>query len=133
VLWRIPDCGRRLSAPGLRFVFLQRSERVETKKVKMTAISSFITSLITSAIIFFILVIIYNILSRRPGNRYIYYPALILRGLDTPETQKSRYPWTWIVEAWRAKESDIIAVGGLDAAVYLQLFNAGKFSICWCR
>ncbi|CAM6086043.1 unnamed protein product [Calypogeia fissa] len=90
----------------------------------MTAISAFVTSLITSFIVFLILLLIYTFLVRRPGNRFIYYPALILKGKETPESAKSRAPWTWMVEAYKVSEAELVEIAGLDAVIYLQLFNA---------
>lgn len=88
--------------------------------------ASFITSLVTSFVIFCILLVLYSILRQRPGNALIYYPLRILRGEDGPTVvAKHRGPFTWIVESFKATEDDIVAAGGLDAAVYMHLFTAG--------
>eukprot|EP01018_Ginkgo_biloba_P029931 Gb_08556 [translate_table: standard] len=86
-------------------------------------LSSFLTSVITSFLIFLLLVLAYTWLSRRPGNYVIYYPKMILRGLEPFDGPKSRGPFAWIIEAWQATEDEIISAAGLDAAVYLILFN----------
>uniref|UniRef100_A0A0C9QXW6 TSA: Wollemia nobilis Ref_Wollemi_Transcript_816_2869 transcribed RNA sequence n=1 Tax=Wollemia nobilis TaxID=56998 RepID=A0A0C9QXW6_9CONI len=85
-------------------------------------LSSLFTSLGTSFLIFFVLGLVYAWLSSRPGNSVIYYPNIILRGLNPFDGSKTktRSPFGWIVEAWQAKEDDIISVAGLDAAVYLR-------------
>ncbi|TVU41184.1 hypothetical protein EJB05_14683 [Eragrostis curvula] len=84
-------------------------------------ISSFITSLLTSFIIFVALVLVFTWLSRRPGNAPVYYPSVLLRGLDPWEGRRrgTRSPVGWIREALSASESDVVAAGGVDAAVYL--------------
>ncbi|KAJ3669991.1 hypothetical protein LUZ60_010315 [Juncus effusus] len=83
-------------------------------------LSSFITSLATSFIIFFVLIIIFTWLSRKQGNAVVYYPNVILRGLDPFENRRrSMNPVGWIKEALSASEADVIAAAGVDAAVYL--------------
>lgn len=81
--------------------------------------SSFLTSLGTSFIIFFVLMIIFTWLSRRPGNHVIYYPNRILKGLDPYEGfRASRNPFAWIREAVSSTEADVIRMSGVDTAVY---------------
>lgn len=94
---------------------------------KMTAISSFITSLATSFVVFVILVLLFLILSRRPGNAHIYYPLRALRG-ELP-LSKRRGVFTWAIEAFKVSEKELVARAGLDATVYIHLFTAGKYSI----
>lgn len=79
-----------------------------------------LTSLGTSFLIFIFLVLVFSWLSRRPGNRVIYFPKSVLKGLDAP---KSRNPFAWIVEALQATEDDVIYMAGLDAAIYLRFFT----------
>jgi hypothetical protein len=86
--------------------------------------ASFITSLVTSFVVFCILLVAYSILSRRPGNAVIYYPLSILRGEDAAALVKRRSPISWITDSFKASEADIVAAGGLDAAVYMHLFTA---------
>ncbi|KAG0617408.1 hypothetical protein M758_5G188100 [Ceratodon purpureus] len=90
----------------------------------MATTGSFITSLVTSFVIFCILLIVYAILSRRPGNAVIYYPLRILRGEDGPAVVKRRGMFSWVLDSFKASEDDIVAVAGLDAAVYMHLFTA---------
>lgn len=89
----------------------------------MVSVGAFVTSLLTSALIFVILVLVFVYLSRRPGNKFVYYPALIASGRDPPDATKSRGPLTWISEAYSATEEDVVAVAGLDAAIYITLFS----------
>ncbi|KAL5977407.1 CSC1-like protein erd4 [Asimina triloba] len=55
----------------------------------------------------------------KPGNSVIYYPNRILRGLEPWEGMtRTRNPFAWIGEALKSTEQDVIAAGGVDAAVY---------------
>lgn len=79
-------------------------------------LSSFLTSLATSFIIFIILMLLFAWLSGKPGNSVVYYPNRILNGLDPGS--KTRNPFTWISEALSSTETDILSVSGVDTAVY---------------
>ena len=56
----------------------------------------------------------------------VYYPGRILRGENGPELAKKRGMFSWVKDAYRASEDEIVAVAGLDAAVYMHLFTAGN-------
>ncbi|KAJ1287750.1 hypothetical protein BS78_02G034100 [Paspalum vaginatum] len=89
-------------------------------------LSSFLTSVLTSFVIFVVLVLVFTWLSRRPGNAPVYYPSLLLRGLDPWEGRRrgTRSPVGWIQDAIAASENDVIAAGGVDAAVYLVFLSS---------
>jgi hypothetical protein len=89
--------------------------------------ASFITSVVTSFVIFVVLVLVFTWLSRRPGNAPVYYPSVLLRGLDPWEGRRrgTRSPVGWIQDAISASEADVIAAGGVDAAVYLVFLSSG--------
>lgn len=91
-------------------------------------IHAFVTSLVTSFVIFVLLVLLFTWLSRRPANHVVYYPNRLLKGLGPPENANRRRPWDWIVEAWHTTEDDLIAMSGLDAAVYM-VFVTSMLSI----
>ncbi|KHN47349.1 Putative membrane protein C24H6.13 [Glycine soja] len=78
--------------------------------------TSFLTSLGTSFVIFLVLMIVFAFLSSRPGNNVVYYPNRILKGLEGG--YKSRNPFSWIKEAVSSSERDVIAMSGVDTAVY---------------
>ncbi|GAB4840659.1 CSC1-like protein erd4 [Ancistrocladus abbreviatus] len=81
--------------------------------------SSFLTSLGTSFVIFVVLMLLFTWLSRKPGNAVVYYPNRILKGLDPWEGgSKTRNPFAWIREALSSTEDDVIAMSGVDTAVY---------------
>ncbi|XP_061370020.1 CSC1-like protein ERD4 [Gastrolobium bilobum] len=91
--------------------------------------SSFLTSLGTSFVIFLILMILFALLSSRPGNNVVYYPNRILKGFDPFEGgYKTRNPFSWIKEALSSSEHDVIAMSGVDTAVYF-LFLSTVFGI----
>ncbi|KQK21049.1 CSC1-like protein ERD4 [Brachypodium distachyon] len=89
-------------------------------------IASFVTSLLTSFVIFVVLVLVFAWLSRRPGNAPVYYPSVLLRGLDPWEGRGkgTRSPVGWVRQAFSAPEADVIAAGGVDAAVYLVFLSS---------
>ncbi|XP_058098946.1 CSC1-like protein ERD4 [Magnolia sinica] len=80
--------------------------------------SSFLTSLATSCVIFFVLVFLFTWLSRKPSNSVIYYPNRILKGMEPWNGRSTRNPFAWIGEALRSTEQDVITMAGVDAAVY---------------
>ncbi|KAM0841614.1 hypothetical protein ACQ4PT_058901 [Festuca glaucescens] len=89
-------------------------------------IASFVTSFLTSFIIFVVLVLVFTWLSRRPGNAPVYYPNVLLRGLDPWEGRGrgTRSPVGWIQQAIAASEANVVAAGGVDAAVYLVFLSS---------
>ncbi|KAI3824579.1 hypothetical protein L1987_06042 [Smallanthus sonchifolius] len=93
-------------------------------------LSSFITSLTTSFIIFVILMVLFAWLSTKPGNAVVYYPNRILKGLDPWEGSgsKTRNPFAWIREAFSSSEEDVIRMSGVDSAVYF-VFLSTVFGI----
>ncbi|KAG9137217.1 hypothetical protein Leryth_025378 [Lithospermum erythrorhizon] len=82
--------------------------------------SSFLTSLMTSFIIFVVLMFLFTWLSRREGNEVVYYPNRILKGMDPYEGSRrhTRNPFAWISEAMSSTEADVINMSGVDSAVY---------------
>ncbi|PKI68082.1 hypothetical protein CRG98_011678 [Punica granatum] len=71
-------------------------------------------------------------LSRKPGNKFIYYPNRILKGLDAIEGgYASRNPFAWIHEALSSTEQDVIAISGVDTAVYF-VFLSTSLSLFPC-
>ncbi|XP_077243829.1 CSC1-like protein ERD4 [Tasmannia lanceolata] len=86
--------------------------------------SSFVTSLTTSLIIFIFLVFIFAWLSRKPSNEVIYYPNRILKGLEPVNGKRTRSPFSWIGEALKATEKDVITMAGVDTAVYFVFLSS---------
>ncbi|KAJ8761912.1 hypothetical protein K2173_006514 [Erythroxylum novogranatense] len=91
--------------------------------------SSFLTSLVTSFLIFVVLMLLFTWLSRRPGNAVVYYPSRILKGLDPWEGgSATRNPLAWMREAFSSTEQDIVNISGVDSAVYF-VFLGTAFGI----
>lgn len=92
--------------------------------------ASFLTSLGTSFVIFVVLMLLFTWLSRRPGNNVVYYPNRILKGLDPWESgsARTRNPFAWIREALSSSEQDVIAMSGVDTAVYFVFLATGSSS-----
>ena len=86
--------------------------------------SGFITSLITSFIIFLVLLALHALLSRRPGNYLVYYPSKIIKNLSPPSNAGI---FSWLHEAWSVSEEDIIKHAGLDAAIYMKFLTSGSY------
>lgn len=96
-------------------------------------LSSFLTSLGTSFVIFVVLVLIYSWLSSKPGNAVVYYPNRILKGMDPNENRSaSCSPFAWIREAMSSSEENVIAMSGVDTAVYFVFLSTvlGILIIC---
>lgn len=90
--------------------------------------SSFLTSLGTSFLIFIVLMILFALLQSKPGNNVVYYPNRILKGLDPFEDgYKTRNPFSWIKEAYSSSEKDVIAMSGVDTAVYFVFLSTGWY------
>ncbi|XP_015942843.1 CSC1-like protein ERD4 isoform X2 [Arachis duranensis] len=82
-------------------------------------LTSFVTSLGTYFGIFMGLMIVYAFLSWRGGNNVVYYPNKILKGLEPLEgINKSRNPFIWMKVALVTSETEVIALSGVDTAVY---------------
>ncbi|CAA7406884.1 unnamed protein product [Spirodela intermedia] len=83
-------------------------------------ISSFLTSFGSYLAIFVVLMLLFIWLSGRPGNEVVYYPSRVVKGLDPHEGRPKTFnPFSWIREAVGASEDEVIAMAGVDAAVYL--------------
>ncbi|KAK3009382.1 hypothetical protein RJ639_015145 [Escallonia herrerae] len=82
-------------------------------------LSSFLTSLATSFAIFVVLMFLFTWQSRIPANSVVYYLNRILNGLDPYENgSRTRNSFVWIQEALFSTEEDVVAIYGVDTAVY---------------
>ncbi|XP_062096419.1 CSC1-like protein ERD4 [Humulus lupulus] len=96
-------------------------------------LSSFLTSLGTSLVIFLILVLVYSWLSSKPGNAVVYYPNRILKGSDPNENRStSCSPFGWIREALSSTEEDVISMSGVDTAVYFVFLSTVLMILVLC-
>ena len=85
--------------------------------------STFVVSLVTSFLIFVVLVIVHSIFSRIRINEVIYYPAKRIK--NVPPYYKPGL-LGWLREAWFATEEEIIKNAGLDAAIYMTFLGSGN-------
>ncbi|KAK9097098.1 hypothetical protein Sjap_022595 [Stephania japonica] len=78
---------------------------------------------------------LYSILRKQPGNVCVYFGRRLAQGrigFDNPICFDRLFPSpSWIVKAWATSEEEILAVGGLDAVVFLRIlvFSIRIFSI----
>lgn len=88
-------------------------------------LSAFLTSVGINSAIAVLLFLLYSILRKQPGNLNVYfgprlalaserknYPPSLLRYLPSP---------SWVVKAWETTEDDILALGGMDALVFVRI------------
>ncbi|KAK9166074.1 hypothetical protein Scep_001265 [Stephania cephalantha] len=78
---------------------------------------------------------LYSILRKQPGNVCVYFGRRLAQGhigFENPICFERLFPSTsWIMKAWATSEEEILAVGGLDAVVFLRIlvFSIRIFSI----
>ncbi|KAI5057502.1 hypothetical protein GOP47_0027517 [Adiantum capillus-veneris] len=89
-------------------------------------ISGFVTSIITSLIIFVVLLALHSWLSRRPWNREVYYPSKLLKDLPPPTDYGF---FSWIRHALPVTEDQMAQHAGLDATIYMVFLNSALW-IC---
>ncbi|KAH9755907.1 CSC1-like protein RXW8 [Citrus sinensis] len=88
-------------------------------------LSAFLTSVGINSAIAVLLFLLYSVLRKQPGNLNVYfgprlalaserqnYPPSLLRYLPSP---------SWVVKAWETTEDDILALGGMDALVFVRI------------
>ncbi|CAO2817721.1 unnamed protein product [Amaranthus hypochondriacus] len=99
-------------------------------------ISALLTSVGINVGFCFFLFSLYSILRKQPGNRNVYFG----RKLAQLRSSKRNDPhWferfvpspSWILKAWETSEDTILAIGGLDAVVFMRMlvFSIRIFSI----
>ncbi|GAY48041.1 hypothetical protein CUMW_108910 [Citrus unshiu] len=88
-------------------------------------LSAFLTSVGINSAIAVLLFLLYSVLRKQPGNLNVYfgprlalaserknYPPSLLRYLPSP---------SWVVKAWETTDDDILALGGMDALVFVRI------------
>ncbi|KAG6545847.1 hypothetical protein Mapa_012808 [Marchantia paleacea] len=83
--------------------------------------------------------ILYSVFSKQPNNAGVYFGRDLLRQRKLNKlkerTLESFIPSVgWIVRAWRFTEEEVLDTAGLDALVFLRVFNLSTklFAICAC-
>jgi hypothetical protein len=87
-------------------------------------ISALLTSVGINTGVCVVLLALYSILRKQPSNVSVYFgrslasvcprrsdPFLFVRFVPSP---------SWIVKAWETSEKEILAIGGMDAVVFLR-------------
>jgi hypothetical protein len=85
--------------------------------------AGFVTSLLTSFVVFLLLLALHAFLSRLPSNAVVYYPRKILNGAAPPD--RSSGALAWIKDAYFTTDDEIVRQAGLDAAIYMTFLSSG--------
>ncbi|KAK2974423.1 hypothetical protein RJ640_028587 [Escallonia rubra] len=87
-------------------------------------LSGFLTSAGINCAICVVLFLLYSILRKQPGNVNVYFGQRLARlrlGNHDPSLIDRFVPSaSWILKAWKTSEEEILAIGGLDAVVFLR-------------
>ncbi|KAK3029119.1 hypothetical protein RJ639_038824 [Escallonia herrerae] len=98
-------------------------------------LSAFLTSAGINSAICVVLLLLYSILRKQPGNVNVYFGQRLARlrsGNHDPSLIDRFVPSaSWILKAWKTSEEEILAIGGLDAVVFLRtlVFSIRIFSV----
>ncbi|EXC22422.1 putative membrane protein [Morus notabilis] len=98
-------------------------------------ISALLTSAGINIAVCLILISLYSILRKQPSNVTVYFGRRIASGRSRrtdPFCFERFVPSpSWIVRAWVTTEEDLLAIGGMDAVVFLRSLICSRISICW--
>lgn len=97
-------------------------------------ISALLTSAGINIAVCLILLALYSILRKQPSNWSVYFGQRVAtsRSRRTDPCFERFVPSpSWIVRAWQTSEEDLLAIGGLDAVVFLRIvvFSIRTFAI----
>lgn len=67
---------------------------------------------------------LFSVLKRQPGNAPVYFARRIAAGEPLP-LDRLRPSFAWILAAFRLSDDDVLRHRGLDALVLLRLFKFG--------
>lgn len=88
-------------------------------------ISALLTSAGINIAVCLILISLYSILRKQPSNVTVYFGRRIASGRSRrtdPFCFERFVPSpSWIVRAWVTTEEDLLAIGGMDAVVFLRV------------
>lgn len=88
-------------------------------------LSAFLTSVGINSAIAVLLFLLYSILRKQPGNLNVYFGRRLALA-----SERQNYPFhlqrylpspSWMVKAWQTTEDDILALGGMDALVFIRI------------
>ncbi|XP_068657607.1 CSC1-like protein RXW8 [Aristolochia californica] len=82
-----------------------------------------------------VLLCLYSVLRKQPGNAAVYFGRRLAQmhmpNIDTCNLERFVPSASWILKAWESSEAEILSIAGLDAVVFLRLlvFSIRIFSI----
>ncbi|GBG63700.1 hypothetical protein CBR_g39011 [Chara braunii] len=91
----------------------------------MVSTGGFVLNIGYNVAILAVLIVLFIILVRRPGNLQVYFPAKLQAGKGPPSGVVYRTPFEWLRELFNASEDDLLDSAGLDAVVYIRFFQTG--------
>ena len=72
-----------------------------------------------------VLLLLYSILRRQPGNVSTYFGRRLaeehIRCRDSSALDRLVPSPSWILKAWECTEEDLLSIAGLDAVVFLRI------------
>lgn len=87
-------------------------------------ISALLTSVGINTGVCVVLLSVYSVLRKQPSNVSVYFGRRLAsvrsRRSDTSRFVRFVPSPSWIVKAWETTEEEILAIGGMDAVVFLR-------------
>lgn len=88
-------------------------------------ISALLTSAGINIGVCVVLLLLYSVLRRQPGNVNVYFGRRIteerIRRRDSSTIDRFVPSPSWILRAWEYTEADILSIAGLDAVVFIRM------------
>uniref|UniRef100_A0A1D1Z0N5 Putative membrane protein YLR241W n=1 Tax=Anthurium amnicola TaxID=1678845 RepID=A0A1D1Z0N5_9ARAE len=98
-------------------------------------LSALLTSAGINIALCVVLLLLYSVLRRQPGNVNVYFGRRLaeehIRRRDSSTLDRIVPSPSWIVKAWEYREAEILSIAGLDAVVFLRIvvFSIRIFSL----
>ncbi|KAI4339799.1 hypothetical protein MLD38_024699 [Melastoma candidum] len=98
-------------------------------------VSALLTSAAINIGVCVLLLSLYSVLRKQPSNLSVYFGRRLHQALprrhDPPRFERFIPTPSWILKAWETPEEEILAIGGLDAIVFLRIiiFSLRVFSV----
>lgn len=88
-------------------------------------LSALLTSAGINIALCVVLLLLYSVLRRQPGNLNVYFGRRLaeehIRRRDSSTLDRLVPSPSWILKAWEYTEEDILSIAGLDAVVFLRI------------
>eukprot|EP01018_Ginkgo_biloba_P037296 Gb_09904 [translate_table: standard] len=86
-------------------------------------VSALLTSVGINVGLCVLLLSLYSVLRKQPGNVNVYAPRTVAKGQSSSFSLERLVPSAgWIMQAWRPSEDELLSVAGFDAYVFLRIF-----------